>query len=211
MRIIISPHLDDAVLSVGQTVQNLDGDTIVETVFAGVPKAGVLSAYDKSCGFLSSQQAMMIRRQEDAKAVASLGASSDHWPYFDRQYETRNDTGLLMHELSMYIEQQCERWAPIGLGHPDHVDLSEMCARAWHGAVLFYEELPYRVLWPEQVVARMEELRDLGWTFQEVPFPYVQGSRNVKAEAIRQYRSQFPKGVDDPCLFVPERVWLATR
>lgn len=210
---IISPHLDDAVLSLGQYMASRP--TRVVTVFAGSPGNRVaLSDYDKACGFPSSALAVAHRRMEDQRACRRLSASHVHLDYLDGQYDLPTSDGLIADALCAWVgREEWHTFVPLGLGHPDHRQVAR-CARAAcpeGGELLLYEELPYRVLWPEQVVEALEEVRAEGFTIDELPWPLPQGEREAKAEALGLYRSQFPDGPVDPCFYVPERVWRVTR
>lgn len=223
---VISPHLDDAVLSLGQTiaayVEHVEPVRVV-TIMAGVPHVGMLSDYDKSTGFANSNEAMIARRHEDKAALAVLGAEEWHWHFFDRQYEQEIDETLMRKMISkLFTEEWPDRattiFAPLGLGHPDH----DLVARAVRSArperrgnelfgIYLYEELPYRVLAePKTLALKFHELEVAGWKISDTVVPLAQGSRDMKAAAIEKYASQFPTA-SDPCLFVPERVWSIWR
>ena len=61
--LIVSPHLDDAVLSVGQVMAGRP-DMTVATVFSGVPRRcgpGDLTTYDRDCGFTSAAKAISVK------------------------------------------------------------------------------------------------------------------------------------------------------
>jgi len=208
MAVILSPHLDDAVLSLGQFMQT-ETCTVV-TVFAGSPRDG-LSDYDASCGFTTSAQAMTKRLNEDDAALSMLGARPERLNFLDRQYGQPTDDEVLTEALAPYLHRGV--MAPLGLGHPDHAQVFYCVTKAMGPGVplFFYEELPYRVLWPEQAHAAKKMLQLNGFQIQELPFPILQGDRDRKAAAIAEYHSQFPKGADDPCLLVPERVWKAVK
>lgn len=212
---VISPHLDDAVLSLGQFLA-CDLAHEVYTVFAGIPRIGYCTGYDNQRGFTSSAAAMKARRTEDRRALEVLGAVPRHFGFLDLQYRSHGtepaavDPADLSAELARIMSPRIHTFAPLGIGHPDH----RLVARAARDAVpvgelLLYEELPYRVLWPEQVAEELERIRAEGWTVEQ--WPLEQGPRSLKVAAIERYKSQFPQGADDPCLLVPERVWRATR
>lgn len=208
MKTILSPHLDDAVLSLGQFMQT-EPCTVV-TVFAGSPRDG-LTDYDASCGFTTSAQAMTKRLAEDAAALDMLGADHRWLNFLDMQYgqPTRDDE--LTEALDPFL--QPDVMVPLGLGHPDHVQVAR-CVRAAAPVgmpMFFYEEAPYRTLHPEQAHAALVEMQLNGWKRQDLPFPLESGNRYFKASAIGHYASQFPNGADDPCLLVPERVWRAVK
>lgn len=209
MATILSPHLDDAVLSLGQFMQT-EPCTVV-TVFAGIPEDG-LSDYDASCGFATSAQAMAERREEDRRALLTVGCQNfTQYGLLDQQYEQSTDDEELTAALVPYVTP--DAIVPLGLGHPDHAQVFRCVINAVPRGMplFFYEELPYRVLWPEQAQAAKKMLQLNGFQIQELPFPILQGDRDVKAKAIAEYRSQFPNGADDPCLLVPERMWRAVK
>lgn len=223
---ILSPHLDDAVLSLGQYLAAWPHQQPVQvvTVFAGQPADPTfLSDYDEATGFPSSYHAMNTRRHEDLSAMRVLGAKAVHLHLLDQQYRERDLEHLPVAERAAVRSWQvldCVRafidptrllFAPLGIGHPDHRLLSWAAEHSGAELVLFYEELPYRVLSPEQVSERLADLEAEGWSLE--PWPVPRGELALKREAISRYRSQFPNGADDDaghCLQVPERVWRAT-
>lgn len=220
---VICPHLDDAVLSLGQYMATRPGDLEVVTVLAGVPPVGLLTDYDRARGFTTSAESVRARLDEDADALNLLGAGFARLRFFDQQYRpTGADPGFSIAGAikEMYSPKEL-LFAPLGIGHPDHVlvaDAARYAVMQHSGEVpvglLLYEELPSRVLNPEQVVERLEVVRAEGWSIDPLPWPLEQGGkvhREAKAGAIACYKSQFPDGADDPCLLVPERVWRVTR
>lgn len=208
-RTIISPHLDDAVLSLGQFMQT--EHCMVVTVFAGVPEKGTLSDYDKACGFDSSHKAMEYRRHEDDAACAEVGATPIHWDYLDAQYNQPANKRELRDAFAK-MAAGGPPFFPLGLGHPDHRTVArEARAAIEHGRIFVYEELPYRIMWPEQAAAALDDIRAEGWTIDEVPAPLQSGPLDKKRAAIGRYRSQFPRGAEDPMLLCPERVWRCSR
>src|SRR2546423_1587749 len=81
---IISPHLDDAVLSLGAAIARAvrGGSSVsVLTVFAG-DESSTEPADDwaRRCGFATEGEAYRTRREEDRRATAWLGASAEHLP-----------------------------------------------------------------------------------------------------------------------------------
>lgn len=212
MTIILSPHLDDAVLSLGQFLAAEPG-TVVVTVFAGLPEPGTLSDYDRSCGFTDSHLAMLERRDEDESALIDLGAYAHHLEFLDGQYAHREHEHVdgLREVVRRYLSPREHTLCPLGIGHPDHALLAAACRSACPigGTLLLYEELPYRVLAPEQAFAALQAFGDAGFELQDWPAPH--GELDRKRLALERYRSQFPDGPTDPCFYVPERVWRATR
>lgn len=230
---VLSPHLDDAVLSMGQTIAAMTDDVEIVTVFAGVPEGDVWTRYDQVTGFPDSHRAMLARRAEDRAAIGKLGAhtSVKHWNYFDLQYCRGPREPAEMDNLRLDIATLFEDgpvYAPLGIGHPDHLFVANIAREACPlriGKTLIgvfqYEELPYRVMNPEQVNDAFAFIAGDGWTVSECPVPIPQGATATitpqgihgdgpvlaKKDAVAQYRSQFPHGADDPRVWVPERVW----
>jgi len=88
--LVFSPHLDDAVLSVGATMAALTdaGHRVkVVTVFAGLPGPSLSPAslaFHDYCGL--AEDAVQVRRSEDMEALAELGAHLLHLPFLDAIY-----------------------------------------------------------------------------------------------------------------------------
>lgn len=217
---ILSPHLDDAVLSLGQFMSTVPCEVI--TVFAGTPEWGprAASAYDRARGFTTSAEAMAMRRSEDAAAVGGLRGRVRHLEFLDGQYldgdrRTDSERETVTDVVADLIDPTEHFFAPLGIGHPDHRFVAQ-CARdacPAGGGLCLYEELPYRVLHPEEVFAQLDVVRAEGFEVgaETWPPPLGAGDRMRKAKVIGAYRSQFPNGADDPCLLVPERIWRCTR
>lgn len=91
----LSPHLDDAALSVGALLARLAGAGSrieVHTMFAGdgeEPLSAVAQALHRECGL--GADAAAVRRREDAVAVAELGAVPCHWEFADAVYRRSAD------------------------------------------------------------------------------------------------------------------------
>lgn len=202
--LVISPHLDDAILSAGQFIVGR-GDVDVLTVFAGVPmKKGLLTPYDKGCGFKNSKDAMVVRRQEDKEACAVLGANPIHLNYLDSQYTDKRDKGLIWTDLYNYAsDKKYELVAiPLGLRHPDHGFISDNLSGCGIKNLFMYEDLPARVTHPELVWRRLRAFPTAELTF------IGDGPIADKVRALWCYRSQIGKGELNPYnLYVSERFW----
>ena len=81
--IVVSAHLDDAVLSCYSVLS--PGVTVV-TVLAGRPPAGTLSPWDAAGGATDSAQRIEERRSEDRSALERSGATPVHLEFPDREY-----------------------------------------------------------------------------------------------------------------------------
>lgn len=211
MTLVLSPHLDDAVLGLGQWLFTEPSVTVI-TVFAGIPADGTFTDYDRARGFKSSADAMCARRAEDADALDRLGCTPLWLDLLDRQYDPGPQD--VQRALRPFVGLPREHtYAPLGVGHPDHVMLAQAARNLVPpgGELLCYEDLPARVLGPELVVAALNQICHEGFDIDPLPVPLAAGLLDIKREAIGKYASQFPDGADNPAYLVPERVWRATR
>ena len=84
---VLSPHLDDAILSLGAAISGARGDVRVVTVFAGDPDSTLAAGeWDSRAGFRTVGEAARARREEDALACADVGARPVWLPFVDDQY-----------------------------------------------------------------------------------------------------------------------------
>ena len=80
---VVSTHLDDAVLS---CYRELGPETVVVTVFAGIPPPGEPGSWDRRTGAPDSTARMRERREEDIEALALSGCRAIHLDLLDSQY-----------------------------------------------------------------------------------------------------------------------------
>lgn len=210
--LIVSPHLDDAVLSVGQVMAGRPNMTVC-TVFAGVPQdRGQFTTYDLDCGFRSAEESIHIRRDEDRAALARLKGRPCWLDFPDHQYGEPVNEAAIVDALTDVVEQVQPTLllGPLGLAHPDHHTtrrvyqrlVSRVGIEAW-----VYEDLPSRVLWPEEVPEALAWWKGAGHR-PELGFVGT-GPLRRKLEAVGCYRSQLwaLKGLNEHAYQVPERVW----
>lgn len=212
--LLISPHFDDAVLSAGQYMAGMKTRCDVLTVFSEVPKDNkLLTPYDESCGFKTSEDAVVVRRDEDNQALAILGAEAKYLRLLDSQYPGGGSKEDILEALRGFVAEHGNEYdivlAPLGLRHPDHVNVS------WAANTVFglskshqfymWEDLPHRVTHPEEVQERLELIR----TLQEPELTFIgDGPIADKVRALWCYKSQMAKGDLNPyLLYVPERFW----
>lgn len=155
--LVISPHLDDAVLGCADLLAECPG-SVVLTVFAGGPADGdVLTEWDAACGFGSAAEAIAQRRIEDALALEVL-AAAPHWLGLpDDQYRSTGQAPAIAAEVEHGISMALDRYQPdrvampLGLFHRDHAIvhaaalamLRRDTAREWHAFEdTFYRRIP---------------------------------------------------------------------
>ena len=178
MIVVISTHLDDAVLSAWSTLaaaRDASSDIQVATMYAGVPRTGLLTSLDRAHGAEESAAWLLRRRSDDAKVLGSLGCRPVHLDLLEAQFPAyevpalreeidRNPYRFLSivmdspavstdpDELADLVLEQVPEdsvvYGPLGLGgHPDHRDLGRAMMRlAWRLPDLrLYADSPYYI------------------------------------------------------------------
>jgi LmbE family N-acetylglucosaminyl deacetylase len=209
--VVISPHLDDGILSCGQLLVASDNPYVV-TVFTGMPHRWVTTPYDEGCGFETSAAAVKARRVEDHNACSAVGARWFHCDQLDIQYRDDAPPTGVVGELCAAIPGDLCVVAPLGLCHPDHVAVSDAALSCGFDNLWLYEELPYRVAVPEAAHARLAQLDHFGVKLEQDTQPA--GDLTVKQQAARCYQSQLHSLGDlgnEHSWLVPERYWRVVR
>jgi LmbE family N-acetylglucosaminyl deacetylase len=208
--VILSPHLDDAVLSCWHVLCG-PGDVQVINVFAGSPPPGAASWWDRETGATDSATRMAERRAEDLEAFAVVGRSAVHLDFLDAQYEPpEQSVSDIVSRLRELIDPEALVYAPAALGdHPDHERVRAVAVElaAAGQPVRLYADHPHAVRcgWPAWVngyqagsgegVAEQwdQRLREVGLT---EPRPAVhhldEVERERKLRAVSAYRTQIP-------------------
>lgn len=129
---VLSPHLDDAVLSLGGTLARLvehGVNVLAITVLAGDPTATFPAGrYDLGCGFVTAGEAVRVRQAEDADACRRIGAEPVWLPFWDGYYSANGPSNSeIARELSAAITGVDLLLIPgYPLVHPDHAWLSTL-------------------------------------------------------------------------------------
>lgn len=164
--LFISPHLDDAVLSCGITIYHSEPENppIVLTVFGGVPKGGKASEWDRKCGLRGAKQGTLKRKEQDIKAVETLGAIPVHLGFVPPSYASRPPSKKAVAEaIRKKIKEfkPKEVFFPLGLEHKDHILVADACWMVMKEfpsiSVWVYEDQPYRV----KIATRDERLWEI--------------------------------------------------
>jgi LmbE family N-acetylglucosaminyl deacetylase len=148
--VVLSPHLDDAVMSAWSTLRE-PVDVLVH-VFTGAPAKGVLSEWDRGFGVVDSSALMELRRSEDVAALAVARRRATNLGFLEAQYR---DRPLRLEGIRASVDRSVAgaAWvcAPAGVGaHPDHVLVRELALqinRESSVPVFLYADLPYAVQW----------------------------------------------------------------
>lgn len=185
---ILSPHLDDAVLSSFALIASQPAEVLVITVLAGGPQN-------------------LHRRQEDRDASRVARFKVCHLE------EDSLETATALESARIAISEQLDRHrieclvVPAGIGHPDHLSVSRVGLSFVRrlGSLVVYEDIPYRVMCRTARAERMQRLREC-FEIERVTLPsYV---RQHKEDAVSCYRSQLDEFVNSRVARnVPESLW----
>jgi LmbE family N-acetylglucosaminyl deacetylase len=221
--VVVSPHLDDAVLSCGEVIGRLD-DCVVLTVFAGSPPSWEIHRlWDNDlCGFAEGTDVVAARIREDDAALSSLGLAAARLSLLDEQYRepgmepSPEEVGQL---VAARIEQLDAETVvvPVGLGHRDHRLTAAGCRHAaltrsdlqWLG----YLDLPYG--YEPEILGPGAVDEALGWLSPLIPTPIdlgQGGGAEAKIAALDHYKSQMRGlGARRSAALKPERYWRLER
>ena len=235
--VIVSPHLDDAVLGCARLMAAHPGVTVV-TVFAGNPPAypEPMRTWDVQSGFGPDDDVMEARRREDRAALALLDATPVHLGFVEHTYNPGDHTvrretiadGLVAALRGLVPTLVL---VPFGLANPDHDVTHRACMLArdrleptvsWGcyeeseapetpGPVSWwlYEDFGYKSI-PGMLAWRIASLfRNKLWPTPVIPPTDADDRR--KLEAIACYPSQLLALEDDwqigAKLGAPEQFW----
>src|SRR5919106_6585166 len=212
--IYLSPHLDDAVLSAGGLIyeQTKSGVPVeIWTCMSGFPPElpeGEYSSFAQSLhrewGFSSAVEGIHIRRQEDQRAAARVGASILHFDFLDCVYRRGVNGEWLYDEISHPPrEEDAEIPAQIAAAvsahltrddmlvcqlsvgsHVDHV-LVRQAAELLGRPLLYDIDIPYIFYKSEEFAPKWAQMRET------THFISNAGLRSWQ-EAVLEYASQLP-------------------
>jgi LmbE family N-acetylglucosaminyl deacetylase len=209
---ILSPHLDDAVLSCWSVLSRPSPVTVVN-VFAGLPPEDApLTWWDRMTGAQTPRQRMQERIDEDAVALALANREPINLHFLEAQHRGRpQDVKPVVRAITPHLDRGGVVYAPAGIGdNVDHVLLraAAVALRRRDFEVSLYADLPYchAYGWPH-------------WVRGADPDPYLDPSvdwrqyldqadvvvapesgvieslspqqREAKLAAVRAYRTQF--------------------
>jgi LmbE family N-acetylglucosaminyl deacetylase len=196
--VIVSPHLDDAVLGCGRFMATHPG-CVVLTVYAGAPARypDPMTHWDDIAGFRSGDDVLGDRRAEDDAALAVLGASPRRLDFVEHQYLDRPDwvggaTTAPVLETTLRELAPTAVIVPFGLANPDHDATHDACMRVREAfpdpTWLLYEDFGYKHI-PGLLAWRVSTLFRRGVWPTPVAVP-VDPTGDRKRRALDCYRSQ---------------------
>jgi LmbE family N-acetylglucosaminyl deacetylase len=205
---ILSPHLDDAVLSCWHLLAGTQ-DVRVLNVFAGVPRdLGASGWWDALTGATDAGTRVAERLDEDRRALARAGRGAINLRFVDAQYRRRRPSAAAL-ERAIGEHAMGSVYAPAAVsGHPDHL-LVRDCALALRRSgieVRLYADLPHAVVfgWPGWISGqsdgrylRPERLWDwwlgtagLDARSMQADLHPMNGMLDAKRQAIDDYHTQ---------------------
>lgn len=217
--LVLSPHYDDAVLSIGGSIAkwaDAGEPVLVMTVCTAIPDPDTefspFAEQNHESWGLSPDEAYRVRNEEDAAALAVLGADGAGLGFLDAiyrlplAYESNHtlfgavdSTDTLAEELQTVLGRflalypDAVTYAPLGIGY--HVDHQQVFAAAreleLNGAtVRYYEDIPY-LFEAGAEDRRLSEISDGLRDVDLLPNPQpVAGAFERKIAAIACYPSQ---------------------
>jgi LmbE family N-acetylglucosaminyl deacetylase len=179
---VVSPHLDDGVLSLGAAIAAAPEVRVV-TVLAGDPESELPAGeWDGRSGFRTAGEAARARREEDRLACREVGAEPVWLPFCDHQYPRGGGDDEIWERLTEALADAETVLVPgFPLMHEDHVWIAGLVReRGLAGRrVGRYVEQPYAATWTSGPD---------GWT----PLHASASRRLAKLRACRRYSSQLP-------------------
>jgi LmbE family N-acetylglucosaminyl deacetylase len=209
--IYLSPHLDDAVLSAGGLIyeQTKSGIPVeIWTFMCGYPPDGKYSPFAEflhaEWNFSSAHEGIRIRRQEDKRAAARVGASVLHFEFLDCIYRRGANGEWLYYDIStppraedaglssQIVEALSTRLMPddvlvcqLSVGsHVDHV-LVRQAAELLERPLLYDVDIPYLFYKPHELEPKAAGMKESVHSVTETGLQYWQ-------DAILEYKSQLP-------------------
>ena len=149
--VVVSPHLDDAILSLGASIARATsegGHVTVLTVFGGEPTSELpAGGWDRRGGFATEGEAVRARRAEDEAACVVVGAVSARLRFSEIDYVGEREEEPVWEAVCAAVSHAAAVLLPgFPQTNPDHAWLTATlvgrglpCER-----IGFYAEQPYR-------------------------------------------------------------------
>jgi LmbE family N-acetylglucosaminyl deacetylase len=198
--VVVSPHLDDGVLSLGAAMRlwaRSRARVELLTALACDPASDApAGGWDSRGGFATEGESARARRDEEAAACARLGVVPTWLPYGSVDFERHGDErSVVAAVVEAAAAADLVLLPGFPLSHPDHEWLVTALVedgRLLRGSVAFYAEQPYAARSGARpaLPAWLGERAGLASAFTVLP----RHPRELVAKwrAVRCYRSQLP-------------------
>ncbi len=196
--VVVSPHLDDAVLGCGRLLAAHPDATVI-TVYAGAPQSypDPMTHWDTVCGFAAGDDVLASRREEDRRALGALHATPVWLDFVEHQYLDRPDwvgadQTVDRLETAVRAASPTAVFMPFGLANPDHTATHDAARvvreRIPEPAWFCYEDMGYQHI-PGLLAWRVAQLfRAEIWPTPAAPT--VDPGTERKQQALAHYGSQ---------------------
>jgi LmbE family N-acetylglucosaminyl deacetylase len=198
--VVVSPHLDDAIMSLGATIAGAvrSGARVeVLTVFAYKPDSvAPAGPWDAKSGYQTEGEACRSRREEDRQACQAVGAKH-HWMSFGAEPYERCGNQLEIWSAVESVTRGADAVLLPGypLAHPDHAELTELILRRGLNCkvMALYVEQPY-LFYQRKTPSKPGIAPALQSLFERSPdWMRMRADRTLRAtkfRAVQAYRSQ---------------------
>ena len=210
--VVLSPHLDDAVVSAWHVLTS-GHPVLVVDFFTAIPPEGLpLTMADRLAGFSSSAELVRARHAEDRHVLSRLECPSIMLDFTEDQYRTHPiSLDQLRQRFVAQVPSAASVCAPAAIGaHPDHRlirDLAlQLAQEAW--SVELYADLPYAVQygWPEWMTGvhpgphlfveawwdeALREITARGHRLTREVHDLGEAGSDAKLDAMTRYATQF--------------------
>lgn len=213
LTIMLSPHFDDAALSLGGLMaKNRRGKLFVATFFAGKPAEPMTTEWDRKSGFSDSDEAVPAREKENEAALAPFGAIIKNYDYLDYQYRgTRYDRAIeesIVRDIESIISiygagRQILMYGPAvfnqEITHPDHrilhdafLEVSRRHRQESNIKFFIYEDFPYVRQFENKGFGNLGDFLKEKYEeeFEEISIELTEAQISKKVIAISDYASQ---------------------
>ncbi len=208
--IVLSPHYDDAVLSLGGMLAKKDHPAIVVTFFTAAPSVATTTRWDMGSGFSSSDETMVERKKENDSALKILGAKGMDLGYEDNEYRRSSGSDVTEQDLAKDIQAVIAAnvdknifiYGPAifssGISHPDHALVHdayldvEKDFPSDNVTFYIYEDFPYAEKFESSSnISLLKYIeKDSGLLLERLSIPISFGEQNTQVRAIEAYASQ---------------------
>ena len=189
---VVSPHLDDAVLSAWGLLAR-SPDAIVLNVFCAPPEPARRTDWDRRCGFADSDEAVAARLTEDRRALAGLPVEREQLGLVEGQYLP---AGRLPSDRAALVDRVVAWRDAVGPG----ALIAIPAGAGWNGRTLWSRLsrqrwiLPAIAPHPDHLFVRdavLDALPILGdaeiWLYEELPYRWG-GRGDAAVAALAQTR-----------------------
>ncbi len=208
--IILSPHYDDAVLSLGGLLASTHDQKVVATFFTEAGEIATSTQWDGISGFKNSTEATTARIAENKDSLKILGAQEMNYSYMDSQYRKNGDTSQIESDLTKDIQALISSFGTSTINvygpavftkaitHPDHELVHNAfldVAQNYPGdnvRFFIYEDYPYVERFnKEEVISLQKNLENnSGLYFTKIEIPLTSANVDEKINTLIKYTSQ---------------------